>query len=296
VEFDAEGRVTGLVFGRRGTAPGELGWPAALAFDADGQTLFVAEEWNARVSAFDAQTGAFLFAAGNTGGAGSGPGIPAGLTRLGDDLLVADEAGRRIVRLRIERGAHGRPRGLHAEGSWGRAGGGPGEFQYPQSIAADSRGRVYVCDRLDGRCQVFTGEGGFIAGFGEEWQPPEWTAPTSPAGPNTTGWHEVRSGAGSFSLRVRSDPDPIPLNVPFALVLERPDAAEAGAEGETLRVGAVMPEHRHGMNTQARLSHVDARHDRVTGLIFHMAGHWEIHFDRLRDGVWERAQWDVEVE
>src|SRR5437773_2004865 len=64
VEFDAGGRSTGLVLGRPGTAPGELGWPCGLAFDADGRTLYVAEEWNARVSAFDVQTGALLFAAG----------------------------------------------------------------------------------------------------------------------------------------------------------------------------------------------------------------------------------------
>ena len=292
VEFDPGGRSTGLVFGRPGTAPGELGWPSALAFDADGRTLFVAEQWNARVSAFDAGSGRFLFAAGHAAGQ-PGPGIAAGLTRLGDDLLIADQAGRRIVRLRIERGGQGRPRGLRALGSWGRAGAGPGEFQYPQSIAADSRGRVYVCDRLDGRCQIFTGDGRFIGAFGEEWQPPEWTAPAREAAANGPGGHEVKSGAGGFTLRVRSEPEPIPLNEPFALVLER---ADGGGEAERMRVDAVMPEHRHGTNTQARVERLDARRYRVSGLLFHMAGHWEVHFDILREGVWERGQWDVQVE
>jgi len=103
----------------------------------------------------------------------------------------------------------------------------------------------------------------------------------------------VKSGAGGFALRVRSEPEPIPLNEPFALVVERMDA---GGEAERMRVDAVMPEHRHGTNTQARVQQLDARRYRVSGLLFHMAGHWEIHFDILREGVWERAQWDVQVE
>jgi hypothetical protein len=294
LEFEADGRATGLVFGRGGQPPGDLGWPCALAFDADGRTLYVAEEWNARVSAFDAQTGALLFAAGRAKGDEPGLGIPAGLARLGDDLLVADQAGKRIVRLRVERDDHGRPRGLRGLGSWGRAGAGPGEFQYPQSVAADSRGRVYVCDRVDGRCQMFTGDGRFLGALGEEWQPPEWTAPARPPAANAPGGHDVKSGAGGFALRVRSEPEPIPLNEPFALVVERTDGAEG--EAERLRVDAVMPEHRHGTNTQARVQRLDARRYRVAGLLFHMAGHWEIHFDILRNDVWERAQWDVQVD
>jgi hypothetical protein len=63
-----------------------------------------------------------------------------------------------------------------------------------------------------------------------------------------------------------------------------------------MRVDAVMPEHRHGTNTQARVQRLDARRYRVSGLLFHMAGHWEIHFDILRKGVLERAQWDVLVD
>ena len=294
VEFAPDGRATGLVFGRAGSAPGELGWPSALAFDADGRTLFVAEEWNARVSAFDAATAKLLFTAGPERNGELGPGRAAGLARVGEDLLVADQAGRRIVRLRIERGPGGRPRALRAAGSWGKAGLGPGEFQYPQSVAADSRGRAYVCDRIDDRCQMFDAGGAPLGLFGFEWEPPQWTAPAREAPPPGTGWHDLATAAGGFRLRVRSEPEPIPLNEPFALVLERRDGA--AVEVERIRVDAVMPAHRHGTNTQARVQRADAGPYRVTGLLFHMAGHWEIHFDILRDDVWERAQWDVEVD
>lgn len=61
--------------------------------------------------------------------------------------------------------------------AWGKRGKGPGEFRVPHSIAADSRGRIYVADRCgrnsepacsDGRVQIFDGDGAFV----EQWTPP----------------------------------------------------------------------------------------------------------------------------
>jgi len=294
LEFEGDGRATGLVMGRAGKAPGELGWPSALAFDTDGRTLYVAEQWNARVSAFDADSGRFLFStAASVGGTEPGPGMVGGLVRVGGALLVTDQAGQRVVRLRIERDPEGRPLALRATGGWGRAGSGPGELQYPQSIAADARGRVYVCDRVGARCQVFTDDGRFLWPLGDVWEPPEWTAPAPPAEPDRPGGHELQDPGGAVVLRVRSEPEPIPLNEPFALVVERGPGAPPF---EALRVDAVMPVHRHGMNTQTRVQPEGEGRYRVSGLIFHMAGHWEIHFDARRRGVWERRQLDVEVD
>ncbi len=42
---------------------------------------------------------------------------------------------------------------------WGKLGTGPGEFSLPHSIAIDSRGRLYVCDRNNARVQVFDQKG-----------------------------------------------------------------------------------------------------------------------------------------
>jgi len=50
--------------------------------------------------------------------------------------------------------------------AWGRLGVKPGEFSLPHAVAVDSRGRVYVCDRNNGRIQVFDPDGGFLA----EWR------------------------------------------------------------------------------------------------------------------------------
>jgi DNA-binding beta-propeller fold protein YncE len=43
--------------------------------------------------------------------------------------------------------------------AWGKLGSAPGQFSQPHSIAADSRGRVYVADRNNARVQVFDAQG-----------------------------------------------------------------------------------------------------------------------------------------
>ena len=48
---------------------------------------------------------------------------------------------------------------------WGGAGTGPGEFNEPHSLAFDSRGRLFVGDRVNQRIQVFDQNGRYLA----EW-------------------------------------------------------------------------------------------------------------------------------
>jgi hypothetical protein len=50
--------------------------------------------------------------------------------------------------------------------SWGKKGTGPGEFDLPHGIGVDSKGRLYVADRSNGRVQVFEQSGKFVA----EWR------------------------------------------------------------------------------------------------------------------------------
>ena len=47
--------------------------------------------------------------------------------------------------------------------AWGRKGFAPGEFDLPHGIALDSKGRLYVTDRNNGRVQVFDQSGKFLA-------------------------------------------------------------------------------------------------------------------------------------
>jgi DNA-binding beta-propeller fold protein YncE len=55
---------------------------------------------------------------------------------------------------------------------WGRKGTGDGEFNLVHDVQVDSRGRVYVGDRLNERVQVFDADGRFLAkwtGIGSPW-------------------------------------------------------------------------------------------------------------------------------
>jgi DNA-binding beta-propeller fold protein YncE len=47
--------------------------------------------------------------------------------------------------------------------TWGRRGKGPGEFDLPHSLVFDAKGLLYVADRNNGRIQVFTADGNYIA-------------------------------------------------------------------------------------------------------------------------------------
>ena len=49
--------------------------------------------------------------------------------------------------------------------SWGKEGTAPGEFNEPHSLAFDSRGRLFVGDRVNQRIQVFDQQGNYLA----EW-------------------------------------------------------------------------------------------------------------------------------
>jgi hypothetical protein len=52
---------------------------------------------------------------------------------------------------------------------------------------------------------------------------------------------------------------------------------------ESLKVDATMPEHRHGMNYKASVIPQAPGRYRADGLMFHMAGRWELVFE-LRTG------------
>jgi hypothetical protein len=51
------------------------------------------------------------------------------------------------------------------------------------------------------------------------------------------------------------------------------------ADARLRRVDATMPEHRHGMNYRPGVKPAGEGRWRVEGLMFHMAGAWELRFD-----------------
>ena len=114
----------------------------------------------------------------------------------------------------------------------------------------------------------------------------------------------VPSKTGTFWVQWTADPWPIPVSDPFALEvalfadeactqpITLPDA------GVPLSVDAGMPHHGHGMNVKPKVERLAAASDarfRVTGMLFHMPGRWELMFDLSREGLLERAQTTVHL-
>lgn len=286
--FDRAGRATGLVMGGKGAGEGKLDGPVGAAFDPRGRTLYVAEAGNRRVSAFDAASGAFLFAFARDVLS------PGGIAVDAKGIVYVTDVGARLVRRYAPVRGGGRERSLRPDGSWGRAGTGPGEWTSPQAIAVDRRGRVYVADRADDRGQVFTSTGGYQGTFGEDVEPAP--VPVTPAAARLK--TPVCSNGRSFGVGIVEGPDAIPQGELFDLEVEVREGCRAGAPANDviLEVEAIMPGHGHGMNTHPRVAPLAPGRFLVAGLRFHMPGRWELHFDVVRDGVLERAQLDVVLE
>lgn len=84
---------------------------------------------------------------------------PAGLAYdpVGQRLYVADSAGQKIVAFAADATV------IH---SWGHAGKGDGEFNYPTHLALDPAGTLLVTDALNFRVQAFDADGRFLWKFG----------------------------------------------------------------------------------------------------------------------------------
>lgn len=81
-----------------------------------------------------------------------------------------------------------------------------------------------------------------------------------------------------FTLAFRPEPVEIEAGELFQLRI-----AVCGREGgpapDLVRVGAWMPEHGHGMNYAPLLARQEDGTWRAEGMLFHMAGRWEMQFD-----------------
>lgn len=70
----------------------------------------------------------------------------------------------------------------------------------------------------------------------------------------------------------------IPMAKHFALEVQLCDK-DAVAGGQLLKADATMPAHRHGMNYRPAIKPLGAGRFRVDGMMFHMAGQWELAFE-----------------
>ena len=127
--------------------------PVSLAVAPDG-TLFLADGEAGRVLEID-RSGKVR----REYSAGQGARVT-GVAVYGESLYCTDNRNSRVVVFR---------RGEGKSGGWGGKGNGPGEFQSPFRIAADSAGRIFVSDVMNGRVQWFSAFGrhlGTLKAFG----------------------------------------------------------------------------------------------------------------------------------
>ena len=70
----------------------------------------------------------------------------------------------------------------------------------------------------------------------------------------------------------------IPMAKHFALEVQLCDK-DAVSSGQLQKADATMPAHRHGMNYRPVIKPLGAGRFRVEGMMFHMAGQWELAFE-----------------
>jgi hypothetical protein len=114
-------------------------------------------------------------------------------------------------------------------------------------------------------------------------------APPAARVPTATLTSELVTDGGAFALELTTSPQPIKLNELFELtVVVRPVASDSRGS-LSVTADARMPAHSHGMNT--RLDREDLGDGRFLfrGLLFHMAGEWEVVLEVAQGRVRDRA-------
>jgi len=110
------------------------------------------------------------------------------------------------------------------------------------------------------------------------------------------GWRLARDAAGLYTVALRTEPSPPPLNEPFtasARVFAR--ATDEPAGGAALTASAWMPAHGHGMARHPRVEQRGPGAFAIEGLLLHMAGRWQLHLDVVREGLAGRATFGLEL-
>jgi DNA-binding beta-propeller fold protein YncE len=148
------------IWGKTGSAPGELSWPQGVAVDAQGN-VYVADANNSRIQKFSS-TGTLLAVFGNTGSSVEHLNLPVGIDLdTQGDLYVTDLRNHRLVK-------------FSPQGTFLTAWYGPGgkQFSSARDVAVDRAGNIYVVDARNFRLVKFSPSGKLLA---------IWERPMDPA-------------------------------------------------------------------------------------------------------------------
>jgi DNA-binding beta-propeller fold protein YncE len=129
----------------------KLSFPNGVAVDGAGN-VYVSDSNNGRLLMYAAD-GAIRAQIGRGSGQGN-LGLPRGMAIDGSGrVLVADSTGQGVF---VYRAPSGDERRLQYLGFVGGEGVSDGTFEYPNSVAVDARGRVYVADTFNDRVQIWS--------------------------------------------------------------------------------------------------------------------------------------------
>ncbi len=191
--------------GGYGSAPGQMIWPSALAFDSE-DNLYLADDFLQRITVYD-RDGNVRTTWGTQGsGDGEFDGVSGIVFDADDNMLLVDHRNHRIQKF----GKDGR----FIE-KWGTHGDGDGEFDLPWGITQAPDGHIYVADWRNDRIQKFTPDGEFVAKFGGsgsgegQFDRPSALAVDSDGNMYVADWMNQRvqalDGEGGFIQQLRGD-------------------------------------------------------------------------------------------
>lgn len=124
---------------------------------------------------------------------------------------------------------------------------------------------------------------------------------SNPHAPAAQGFRPERTATtrdGRLVVAWKPEPDPIPVDEPFELVVRVTEASADATpvEGAIVWVRGAMPEHGHGMNVEPRSTELGDGLYRVRGMLLHMAGHWELGIDVVDDSIAASADFEIDLE
>jgi hypothetical protein len=107
--------------------------------------------------------------------------------------------------------------------------------------------------------------------------------------PEATLATQLVSDGGAFTVELDTSPQPIRLNEYFELLIVVQPASPDSQRPVSVDVTAEMPAHRHGMNTRPQREQLSDGRFVFRGLLFHMAGEWQLTIEIAQGRVRERA-------
>jgi sugar lactone lactonase YvrE len=129
----------------------KLAFPNGLAVDKDGN-VYLADSNNGRLMVYGSD-GSARAQVGRGSGEGN-LGLPRGVAVDGAGrVFVGDATGQGVF---VFRAPTSDERRLDFIGFFGGEGTGDGQFEFPNGVAVDGRGRVYVADTVNDRAQVWS--------------------------------------------------------------------------------------------------------------------------------------------